>query len=54
MNGVTAEIAEEIGALFEDDDFDAGAREENSEESCRRGRRRRYSSGAGARKLATH
>ena len=30
MNGVAAEIAEEIGVFFEDEDFDAGASEEEA------------------------
>jgi len=32
MNGVAAEIAEEVGVFFEDEDIDAGAGEEEGED----------------------
>ena len=31
MDGVAAEVAEEVGVFFEDDDVDAGAGEEEAE-----------------------
>ena len=42
MDGVAAEVAQEIGVLFQHDDIDAGAGEQEARASCRQGRRRRW------------
>ena len=43
MDGVAAEVAQEIGVLLQHHDIDAGAGEQKARASCRRGRRRRCS-----------
>ena len=42
MDGVAAEIAQEIGVLLQHHDIDAGARQQKARASCRPGRRRRW------------
>ncbi len=42
MDGVAAEVAQEIGVLFQHHDIDAGAGEQKSRASCRQARRRRW------------
>ena len=42
MDGVAAEIAQEIGVLLQHHDIDAGAGQQKARASCRPGRRRRW------------
>ena len=43
MDGVAAEVAQEVAVLLEHHDLEAGAREEQAEHHARPGRRRRCS-----------
>ena len=43
VDGVAAEVAQEVGVLLEHDDIDAGAGEEEARASSRPGRRRQCS-----------
>ncbi len=42
MDGVAAEVAQEIGMLLQHHDIDTGAGEQKRRASCRPGRRRRW------------
>ena len=42
MDGVAAEVAQEIGVLLQHHDIDAGAGQQEARASCRPGRRRQW------------
>jgi len=44
VNGIAAKIAQEIGVLFKDQNFDTGTRKQIAQHHCRLGRHPRYSS----------